>query len=325
MDAPLDSRSAYERSLFDRVGRWPAHRGWRELTVETLRQIAAAQGTDFATALLYDRIVHSPEHGPWVEQVQAPASETDGCDLEGTVALVPGACYVEYPHTGADGRRLRQVAERVGCRTEVVPVGSFGSLAENARTILDWLAQRRDGPVVLVSLSKGAADIKVALAQPGARQAFRRVAVWINLCGILAGTPLAGWFLRHPLHGLSVRLLCWYRGYDFAVFRDLDRRPGGPLDFALSVPRHLQVIHVVGFPLAGHLSGPQARRAYRRLLPWGPNDAGGILLGDLSRLSGLIYPVWGADHYMRPGWDLDPLVGRILCSVGRCVVSGEGS
>jgi len=92
----------------------------------------------------------------------------------------------------------------------------------------------------------------------------------------------------------------------------LDRRAGGPLDFPLLLPAHLRVVHIVGFPLACHLTSRLARRSYRRLAPLGPNDGGGILLGDVTRLPGLIYPVWGADHYMRPAWDVCSLIGRIV-------------
>ena len=69
---------------------------------------------------------------------------------------------------------------------------------------------------------------------------------------------------------------------------------------------------MVGLPLACHLRTRRARRAWRRLVALGPSDGGGILLGDLCRLPGLIYPVWGADHYLDPAWDLRPLVRRIV-------------
>ncbi len=295
--------------LRDRVSRWPADPSWRGLTVERLRNIAEAEGIDFATALLYDRLVWSAEHGPFIRGLDALPPRR----LDGTIALVPGACYVEYPQTGADGRRLRDVARRLGCRVEIVPVKSFGSLSENARIIYDWLADHRGGPFILVSLSKGSADVRTALGLPGAEEAFRKVSAWVSLCGIVRGTSLAGWFLARRFRRLMVRLLCWYRGYDFAVFRELDRREDGPLASDWRIPESLPVIHVIGFPLRQHLASRAARRGHRRLASLGPNDGGGILLGDVGRLPGLIYPVWGVDHYMQPAWDVQPLIGKILC------------
>ena len=78
------------------------------------------------------------------------------------------------------------------------------------------------------------------------------------------------------------------------------------------VPDWLTVIHVAGFPLERHLSGRLARRGFRRLAPLGPNDGAGIVLADLCRLPGLIYPVWGADHYLRPEWDIAGLFARLV-------------
>ncbi len=277
--------------------------------MDRLRILADREGIDFATALLYDRLVTSSEHGPFVRNINALEPPRR---LDLTLAIVPGACHVEYPHTGADGRCLRDMARGWGCGVETVPVASFGSLEANARTIRDWLTAHTGGPLVLVSLSKGGADVKTALTLPGAGKAFRNVSTWVNLSGITRGTPLVGWFLARRFHRLTARLLCWYRRYDFAVFESLDRRREGPLALAWQVPDHLRIIHVLGFPLREHLSGRLARRSHRRLGHWGPNDGGGILLGDVSGLPGQIYPVWGADHYMQPKWDVRSLIGRIL-------------
>jgi hypothetical protein len=191
-------------------------------------------------------------------------------------------------------------------------VASFGRLAANARTIRDWLSDVPGGPVVLVSLSKGGADVKMGLADPETAPAFRRVALWLDLSGILQGTPLAGWFLHRWYRRLFVRLMAGYHGFEVSLFRELDRQPASPLAQDWSAPDWLRIVHVVGFPLSCHLRDRRARRGHRRLAAFGPNDGGGILLGDLCRLSGLIYPVWGADHYLEPGWDLRPLLQRIL-------------
>lgn len=57
---------------------------------------------------------------------------------------------------------------------------------------------------MLVSLSKGAADLKVALGLPGAAECFRRVSAWISLSGLPQGTPLVGWLNRRRSRGGSV-------------------------------------------------------------------------------------------------------------------------
>jgi hypothetical protein len=301
--------------ILARAAEWPHDRDLAELTPERLRAIAAAEGTDFATALLYDRIVNSPEQGPFIERVESLGDEDDIAVPPNTLlAVAPGAFYVEFPHTGADGQMLRDEAARMGIRSELIPSHSFGRLADNARVLSDWLAARpADETIILVSLSKGGSDVKTALAAPAAGRAFRNVAVWINLCGLLAGTPLAGWVLRNRLRTLWFRLLLWWRGYDFSVIRELEYGPGTPLHGELRLPSHLRAVHVVGFPLQRHLTNRLARRCYGRVQSLGPNDGAGIVLADVARLPGNVYPVWGADHYMRPaGTDMRDLARRLL-------------
>ena len=167
------------------------------------------------------------------------------------LVIVPAAFYRENPRSGADGHVVRAQAERLGWTVESIPLASDGSTLANARTICEWLRARStahgDERLVLVSLSKGGSDIKVALSQPGAAQAFERVACWINLCGILDGTPLSEWLLSWQVEAALSRLYYRMLGVSVNFVRDLRREAGGPLDFPLQLPPHVQLISIVGF------------------------------------------------------------------------------
>jgi hypothetical protein len=277
------------------------------LGANRLLEISQIESTDFAAALFYNRLVRSAEHGPFIRRIDAmPASAPRAAAL--TVAIVPGAFYVESPHTGADGRLVIEEADRWGCRTALVPLRSFDSLAANSAILIDWLSTCREKRIVLVSLSKGSADVWTALARPGASEVFRNVVAWIDLAGLISGTPLVGWLMRRPLRRFAVRSLFWFKGYPFSALNDIDRSPAAPM----RLPAGLRTIHVIGVPRVRHLTTRLSRRGHRRLSPIGPSD-GAILLGDATRLPGLVYPIWGADHYLRPaGQDLRPLIARLL-------------
>jgi len=286
--------------------------------MEELREISARDGVDAATTLLYQAVLDSQQHGWFIKKVQSLNQETKPSPPPPDVklAIVPGAFYRENPRSGADGHVVREQAERLGWRTDLIPIASTGSLQENASTIYRWLGEHRHNRIVLVSLSKGGPDVKMALAQSGADRAFEPVVAWINLCGLLDGTPLADWLFSRQIGAWCLRQYFRLRGQNFGFVGDLRRGKATPLDFALHLPAHMQMISVAGFPLTQHLTNGMMSRCHRQLAPHGPND-GGLLLADVCAWPGLIYPIWGGDHYLRSGGDMNQLIGALLSFVGQ--------
>jgi hypothetical protein len=279
---------------------------------------SAMEGLDEATERLYRSVRESEPHRGFIGSVERLMLELDDPPppVDTKLVIVPAAFYRENPRSGADGRVVRAQAERLGWGIELIPLASDGSILANARTIRDWIAAQGDSRLVLVSLSKGGSDVKLALQLPGAEQAFERVACWINLCGILNGTPLSDWLLSWQVEAAFSRLYYRMLGVSVDFMRDLRRVPGGPLDFELRLPAHLQLISLVGFPLRRHMTSGLGRRCYDRVACHGPND-GVIVLSDVCAQPGLIYPIWGADHLLRSGADMDRLMNAVLRFVGR--------
>lgn len=279
------------------------------------------EGIDAATERLYRSVLESPLHGPFIRRVDelcaepAPAADSESWNRDAVLVIVPGASYRENPSSGADGRLVREQAERIGCPTDLVPLATTGTVRENARILCDWLAVQPERPIILASLSKGGPDIKMALAEPDAERAFRNVVAWVNLCGLLDGSPMADWLLSWNPGALLIRLYYHLRGERSGFARDLRYRSGGPLDTPLRLPPHIQLISIVGFPLREHLTRRISRRCHVRLAPFGPND-GVLILEDICALPGLLYPIWGADHYLQPQRDVKVLVRAILQYLG---------
>jgi hypothetical protein len=300
----------------ERAAHWPSHPRCADLTPAALAEIARTQGIDFATALLHDRLLRGRFPMQRMVTTCPPPAATEMMKKM-LVAVAPGAFYREYPGTGGDGQRILDAAERLGLRAERIPLDSFGTLRTNAATLACWLRDHAAEQIILVSLSKGGADVKIALAAADAAAIFRPVRAWLNFSGILDGTALANWLLARRVRTLLVKLLCWWRGYRFGLIEDIQRGPGHALGPALRLPPHLLAVHVVGFPLEKHLSSPLARRAYARLAPLGPNDGGGNLLADVASWPGMVWPIWGADHYFHPERvAAEELLAKLLHCVG---------
>ena len=300
-----------EGQLFKRVGSWNGPPGLAALTSECLRELTAREGCDFATALLHRRIVESDAHGPflrWIKSGEIPSPTPI------QVAIVPGAFYRENPHTGADGRLPREVAQGLGLPVTTVPVSSSGRLLENASLLTAWLQSYQGPPLILVSVSKAGGDIKTALAQPDAARTFANVRGWINICGILDGTPMADWLLSETWLARANRFYYRMRGRSLDFLDDLRPGEGSALNFPLVLPPGLRAVHIVGFPLRRHLHNGLARRCHERLEPYGPND-GSVVLSNVLHWPGQLCPVWGADHYLRPKADVRPLLAALFATL----------
>ena len=309
MPLPSELICQDDQPLLTRVAAWPMYPCWTELTQSRLGEITAAEGLDFATALLYDRLRSSEQHGPFISRLEQlivkPPPLTRKIDV--LLAVAPGAYYRELPGAGGDGRRFTEQAAPYGCRTAVIPTNSVGSLAENGQIICRWLAEHSSERILLASISKGAADIKWALMLPDADRAFRSVVAWFNLSGLPGGSPLMNWLFERRLATWLYKLAFWWKGLDFELLRQMTWGPQGLLNFPMQLPAHIRLISVCGFPVPASMSNNTMRRFRRRIAALGPND-GILLLSDACTLPGLIFPVWGADHNLRPPWDVRRLV-----------------
>jgi hypothetical protein len=308
----LIAQSTFEiahRDLVERAASLSQYPTLASLDGEELAQVARSHSADFATALLYARIVDSERHGPFIDTTQQAASHWTSSRKPPLLVIVPGIFHTESMDTGADGQRFREIAEKQGFRTERIETMSFGSNAENAKIICEWLSARAQQEIVLVCLSKGTAEARLAMREN--QQLFRNTIAVVNLSPVIFGSKLVDRVLDHQLLRLGLR--CWmaWKGFEFSKLEEL-RYDATRID--LLEPQSPFVVNVCGFPLKRDLSSAMARRQYRRLLPHGPNDGGGILLADHLRCGGALFPIWGADHYLRRPRDIPDLIGRALCT-----------
>lgn len=314
----LSLRQRDESSLLRRVAGWPEYPQLDELSVEVLCHLTQSHGLEWATALLFDRIVRSPRHADFIADIETklcPWREIEE-KLDLDIVVAPAAYYIEYPDIGGDGRLLRPVAEHLGCRFTLAPCGSGASLAYNARILADTLKTMRGRRVVLISLSKGGADVRALFETAGAGDSLRHVVAWIDLCGIASGTPLAERIIGSLWLSTLAKTACWLRGHDFRFIRELAELRRRPVIDRAAIPAGINILHAVCFPLAADISHSRARRHFARMSSLGPNDACG-LLGHAVRLPGRVYPIWGVDHYIRPAWDIRDLAAAFLIQAAK--------
>ena len=302
--------SESEALLLNRA-EWHETGSLAELTSEKLRQVTFRMGIDFATALLFDRLTRESRHAAFIETIDQTKPVPSIRNQQTTVAILPAAFYKEKPHSGADGKLVREEAFRLGFKCETVPLLSIGTLEENSTLLLEWLARHRGEQIILVSLCKSGADLKFALRRADARTLFCDVFAWVNICGTVNGSALVQTMMGSKLQKLVAWLCFKGNRHHLDALRELLPTPGGPLASRLKLPDTMRLISLVGFPLKQHLTNAFMRKCHQTLSRLGPND-GGVLLHDVCGLPGLIYPIWGADHYLRPEQRARRIIAAVL-------------
>jgi len=282
--------------MADSRRRYP-HETLASLTRERLQFISNQSHIDVATALLYHH-VHTT-YAPFIQAVDAVKVDMEQLPhLPYKVWIAPAGFYEQFPMFGGDGGYITEIARRFGAEAATLPIPSGASVEEGAAIIREVLAHETPRSVLLVSLSKGGTDARMALLE--SQGVADKVAVWLQICGLVQGFHYGklliegrfGWFWRRVGQAFLKVAKARQRLFDELLTVGNDPLP--------RIPPHLQIVNVLGFPLTTHLRGT-IRSRHRELSVWGPNDGYG-LTRDAMLEPGVVYPVWGADHYFRfPG------------------------
>src|SRR5690606_33053706 len=99
------------------------------------------------------------------------------------------------------------IAQACGFRTVTTPLLSKGSLSRNAALLAEALAGQ-PGPVVLLSLSVGGGEVRLLLDRWAGDRLLDKLAGWVNVCGLVRGSPLADRLLRNPIRRFHARAVC---------------------------------------------------------------------------------------------------------------------
>lgn len=305
-------------ALSDRVG-WQALAAKGSVDLAAL-QLLAAIARDPASAAFRARYEAELARLRRGEKAAAPLPDA-------LVLLVPGWLYRTQPGTGADLAGPRRVLGRLGIASMLVPTVENGTVEANAAIVAAAVrAAPPCRPLILVSASKGGPEVAEALGRllaPGEAAAVR---AWVNVGGLLRGTPLADLATTWPTSWLA------------AAYFALQGQPVGDSIPSLRtdrsaerlarqrLPPGLRVVNLVGIPLSGQVQ-PRSRFGYARLSAYGPNDAL-TPIADALALGGVTIAEPGLDHYLDdPEIDLKAaalalvLLGEIAGEDVPCAVS----
>jgi hypothetical protein len=267
-----------------------------------LTRIAREVSPDFATLLLAETLVED-ERSAWIRRLYAEElrATADGhftsLDSSGyTLLFAPGWLYRSHAENGAGFERQLALAAEMGIQAERIDSDENASVERNALAIAGEIRRRRvtGRRYVVVSASKAGPEVALALAMLSSEEAGH-VAAWVNIGGVLGGSPLVDAALVTPRCWAALALFGWRRWGLDGMKSMSTRHRRGALD-GIQLPEHVLVVNYVPLPLSGHVS-PRARGGYEEMRSIGPNDGLALTSDEIFRGGATLVEI-GLDHYM---------------------------
>jgi hypothetical protein len=210
------------------------------------------------------------------------------------VLFAPGFHYLTDSSSGADFANQRQFFHELGVRVQLIKTEEDGTIEENAAIIGANIRTLGDTNVILVSTSKAGPEVALALGKILGSDETARVKAWINVGGLIRGTPLADYATTWPQSWI-VRLMFLYSRTGFQGIPGLTTAASQARMEGIRIPARITIIEYIAVPLSGDIYG-SVRSRYVRLRKGGPND-GLTLLADELLPNGIAVIEPGIDHF----------------------------
>ncbi|MEW6777368.1 MAG: hypothetical protein AB1405_13820 [Bdellovibrionota bacterium] len=292
--------------LHERMDRLTEKFAGRLPSSEELREISREFSIDFATLFFADR-VFSEDANQQVRRIYEEELAKAGAKAEGPHPLrtifVPGWLYVSHPENGGDLARQRVTLKSEGVETLLLEIDETGTVEENAAAVAAAVRQAQKD-VVLVSASKAGTEVALALGSLLRPEETKPVKAWLNVGGILKGSPLADGVMDSLIKRWGVRTFFWWKNWKWKSLVSMETKRRTEALQNIRIPENVLVLNLLGCPLQKTLS-EMGRDGYETMKELGPND-GLLLLGDAILPGTLTIAEVGMDHYF-----LTPDIDRI--------------
>src|SRR5688572_28457078 len=240
------------------------------------------------------------------------------------VLFVPGYDYVDHGHlTGADFARPRLLACQLGLDSSLVEIPSVGSVERNAQVLAAAIREHElsGKRLIVAGASSAGPAIHLALGELLAPEERASVKAWLNLAGLLQGTPIIDW-IREPPQGWFLPWVASYKGYDWQELASMSTGRSRQRFARLQLEPGLLVVNYLGIPVSGSLSRFAADQ-YKVLRPLGPND-GLTLLPDALAPGAPTIVALGRDHFLAEDPQIDARTVALMGLVIAMLENGRG-
>jgi len=231
------------------------------------------------------------------EAIQQGKKQSIPNDSNYLVLFIPGWDYEENGHvTGADFAVPRTLISDLGIENYLIRINPIGSVEEDAEYLSKEIIRfsQYKKTIILVGASSAGPAIHLSLSTMLTQEQLRPVKAWLNLGGILQGSPLLDYLQKWPRSWLF-QIVAWYKGWEMDKILSMSAMISRKRFEKLTMPEHVLVVNYVGLSLSGQLS-KYSQDKYPILMSEGPND-GLTLLTDIIAPGSLTILALGSDHF----------------------------
>ncbi|PKA12519.1 hypothetical protein CH372_08610 [Leptospira meyeri] len=302
----IPDRSIDEFELFEEAKKLYPKIKFEEITNSLLKKMTKEVGIEKTTAFFYHKLIHLSNSSKFIKKINStPVKFSNLPKLKNEVWVIPAGFYRDIPEFDGDGELIRKIGSHFGTQSRLIEVNPKGSITNNANEIIVELEKTNANNLIVFSISKGSADLRVALENRPDLQ--KKIFVWITIGGLLKNNPLADVLLdKTTFRKLIQKTVLQILGIPFEFLTEFSTLSG-----ILTSPINIQIknqITLLPIPLPSHMQGNILKK-HRILSEYGPNDGYGLLTDSILPESYII-PAWGTDHYFRT-----PMLSEILYKV----------
>lgn len=277
------------------------------LSEESLKNLRDQFSLDFSALVLAHHLLQDPKNKPFRDDFRAVFQNLKQEEASGIFSLQPAASttllmfapgwfYKAHPESGADFARPREILKRLGYGVHLIETDENGTVEANSKVIAKEIQhfRQRYQKIIIISTSKSGPEVALALGNRLKTEETLEVKSWINIGGLLKGSPLVDWALHWRRKWLSRMRLGW-KGFSLRGLKSLSPELRASQLKKLQLPSHLFILNFVGIPLSGQVT-KKAIKGYKKLRKKGPNDGLTLIQNEILPQSTTLVQL-GLDHY----------------------------
>ena len=272
-----------------------------ELTTENLSIITENYSFDVAT-LFFLKTLYEQEENKQIQDFYLNVIDT--LSLENAkysltflkdyfIAFVPGFRY-EHIDNGGDFLQQRILFDAAGIEYELIRIDGTGRVQPNAEIVANRLNElnKIHKNIIIISVSKGGLETAIALGELLDHDNASSIKAWLNVGGILKGTPVADrWskpFMRFWMAcGLfMVRIKVELKG----LLNEMSYELGKERYKSFDIPSHIYTVNLIAASLG--------KEQPKKNVFTSPNDSFSPLADAITE-DGVVVVEMGKDHYFR--------------------------